>query len=111
AEEREAVVGRRREDAYDTALRFGDETSLGRQGEEPDEVGAGVTPVLQVRQGDRGADVVLVEPSDPRSFHIFTRRSSSSTSSHSCRSTYRTSPGWICRPIVIPSTEIATSWP
>ena len=83
AEEREAVIRGRRENAHDPAVRFDDETSLGRQRQEPDEVGAGVTPVLQVRQGDRGADVVLVEPSDLRSFHIFTRRSSSSTSSHS----------------------------
>jgi len=83
AEKGEPAVGGRREHTHDATVRFRDEAALRGEGEESEEVSARVAPVLEVRQGDRGGDVSLFELPDVRSFHIFTRRSSSSTSSHS----------------------------
>ena len=83
AEEREPVVRRRRQDAYNFARQFGREAAAGGEFEEPTEIGRGVAPVLQVRQADGGVDVPRFESPDARPFHRFTRRSSSSGSSQS----------------------------
>src|SRR3989442_11310676 len=83
-QEREAVVGRRRQDPDHASVALRGEASGGREREESPEVLARVAPRLEVRQGDGRVDVPLFESSDPRAFHNLTRRSSSSGSSHSC---------------------------
>src|SRR5207244_10989273 len=82
-QEREAVVGRRREDPDHASVALRGEASDGREGEESPEVLARVAPRREVRQGDGRVKVPLFEVSDPRAFHNFTRCSSSSGSSHS----------------------------